>query len=367
MLSSADMYGLILPRSRCMVRIIAAFVVENYQHPSKGVYVNKVEKHDGLWSIVLAGGEGERLRPFVERWLGRHRPKQYCAFVGTRSMLQHTLDRADRLAHPECKVTVVARSHRQAGWATPGGVASGIVVAQPGNCDTAAGIFLPLAYVRARDPHATVVIYPSDHFVYPEERFVESVRSAVQAAEKIKDRLVLLAASPDSADPELGWILPGARLNGSNGRDVRAVEAFIEKPRVEVARRAMTSGALWNTLVLAAKADLLWSLGWRYLPEMMPLFDRLSAAIGTEEEDDAMVRVYGRMPSRNFSSDLLARATDQAAVIELSGVLWNDWGKSERIVDSLRRIGRAPVFSLKHLSDRPTSGTGEENLLKAEC
>ena len=148
-----------------MVRIIAAFVVENYQHPSKGVYVNKAEKHDGLWSIVLAGGEGERLRPFVERWLGRHRPKQYCAFVGTRSMLQHTLDRADRLAHPECKVTVVARGHRQAGWATPGGVASGIVVAQPANCDTAAGIFLPLAYVRARDPHATVVIYPSDHLL----------------------------------------------------------------------------------------------------------------------------------------------------------------------------------------------------------
>src|SRR5438477_9655315 len=26
-----------------------------------------------------------------------------------------------------------------------------------------------------------------------------------------------------------------------------------------------------------------------------------------------------------------------------------------------------PVFSVKHLSDRPTSGTGEENLLKAEC
>src|SRR5207247_11380815 len=149
-------------------------------------------------------------------------------------------------------------------------------------------------------------------------------------------------ASPDRADPELGWSLPGARLNGSNGRDVRAVEAFIEKPRVEVARRAMTSGALWNTLVLAAKADLLWSLGWRYLPEMMPLFDRLTAAIGTEEEDDAMERVYGRMPSRNFSSDLLARATDQAALIELRGLHWDDWGRHERIVDGLRPIGKAP-------------------------
>jgi len=86
---------------------------------------------------------------------------------------------------------------------------------------------------------------------------------------------------------------------------------------------------------------------------MMPLFDCLSAAIGTEEEDDEMERIYGRMPSRNFSSDLLARATEQAAVIELSGVFWNDWGKPERIVDSLRRIGRAPVFSFKHLSDSP--------------
>src|SRR5207237_733452 len=92
-------------------------------------------------SVRQAGG---RVRPLVERGLAQHRPKQYCAFVGTRSMLQHTLDRADRLAQPECKVTVVARGHRQAGWATPGGVASGIVVAQPANCDTAAGIFLPL-------------------------------------------------------------------------------------------------------------------------------------------------------------------------------------------------------------------------------
>ena len=30
-----------------------------------------------------------------------------------------------------------------------------------------------------------------------------------------------------------------------------------------------------------------------------------------------------------------------------------EWGKPERIVDSLRRIGRAPVFSFKHLSDSP--------------
>ena len=53
-----------------------------------------------LWSIILAGGEGNRTRPFIEQWLGRHKPKQYCTFVGNRSMLQHTFDRADRLVRP---------------------------------------------------------------------------------------------------------------------------------------------------------------------------------------------------------------------------------------------------------------------------
>src|SRR2546426_4700800 len=172
-------------------------------------------------------------------------------------MLQHTLDRADRLAHPECKVTVVARGHRQAGWATPGGVASGIVVAQPANCDTAAGIFLPLTYVRARDPHATVVIYPSDHFIYPEAKFVDAVESAVEAARRT-NRLVLLGVAPEGPEVEYGWICPAEKLAVVRGRTVRRVRRFIEKPAQKEAEAALAAGGLWNTLVLAARLDVLW-------------------------------------------------------------------------------------------------------------
>jgi mannose-1-phosphate guanylyltransferase len=70
-------------------------------------------KSNSLWSVILAGGEGERARPFIEQWLGYHKPKQYCTFVGKRSLFQHTVDRADRLTAPERRVTVAAESHRE--------------------------------------------------------------------------------------------------------------------------------------------------------------------------------------------------------------------------------------------------------------
>ena len=107
---------------------------------------------DHLWSIVLAGGEGERTRPFIEKWLGYPLPKQYCTFVGTRSMLQHTLDRADQLSCRDQKVTVVSRTHHQQAWKHLEKQVAGQVILQPRNCNTGAGIFLPLTYVLGMGP-----------------------------------------------------------------------------------------------------------------------------------------------------------------------------------------------------------------------
>ena len=79
----------------------------------EGTPLMSKSQSNGLWSIILAGGDGERTRPFIEQWLGYPKPKQYCTFVGTRSMLQHTLDRADRLGAPDKKVTVVDQIHQR--------------------------------------------------------------------------------------------------------------------------------------------------------------------------------------------------------------------------------------------------------------
>lgn len=299
-----------------------------------------------LWSIVLAGGDGVRTKEFIQRWLGYEKPKQYCAFVGTRSMFQHTLDRAARLTPWERVVVVAARHHQHEVWPQLDGRPAGMVLLQPKNMDTAAGVFLPLTFILARDPNANVVIYPSDHFIYEENQFLSAVDHAVWGSNSLGGRPVLLAAKPDGLELEYGWIKPGRFLSWAGKTPVEAVETFFEKPDEATAREARSTGGLWNTMVLAAKGRDLWSLGWKYFPGMMSLFERLKEASDTAEELRVLDAIYEAMPRRNFSSHLLQCAPERLAVLGMTDVLWSDWGNPERILSGIEKIGKQPAFSV---------------------
>lgn len=121
-----------------------------------------------LWGIVLAGGEGERRMEFVRECLGSEAPKQFCSFLGQRTMLEHAVDRAAMLI-PRSRVVVVATANHWRYYVEEylGPASPKLVLLQPDQRDTAPGILLPLAHVLHQNPHAVVVVLPSDHFVQP--------------------------------------------------------------------------------------------------------------------------------------------------------------------------------------------------------
>jgi mannose-1-phosphate guanylyltransferase len=144
-------------------------------------------------------------------------------------------------------------------------------------------------------------------------------------------------------------VIPLDSTGRSPGLDhrVQGTEAFLEKPSPERCRSAMGSGALWNTMVIAAKVETLWALGLRCFPEMMRLFV-YAESIGGAQEHIVLEGIYQAMPSRNFSSHLLQEFPRSVGVMELQGVLWSDWGRLERIAETLRRLGREPRFCWAH-------------------
>lgn len=95
---------------------------------------------------------------------------------------------------------------------------------------------------------------------------------------------------------------------------------------------------------MVVKAETLWQLGRDYAPEVLKHFERLSQAIGKVDENDVIQSIYETMPKRNFSTHLLSYAVHQVGVMAMEGVLWSDWGRKERIVETLRRIGKQPNF-----------------------
>jgi mannose-1-phosphate guanylyltransferase len=305
----------------------------------------------------LGDGDVGLMGDFIQRWLGHPRPKQYCTFFGKRSLFQHTLDRASALCRQEHIVALVAREHGQEAWSQLEGRGAGTVLLQPKNRNSAAGVYLSLTYLRAKDPQATVVIYPADHFVYPETGFLMSVHRALCTLEWLPGRVVVLGVPPDRLEVDYGWIMPGEQIDGFERYRIHAVKAFAGRPTVAEADAALARGALWNTSVMVAKAETLWQIGHECFPDLMPRFERLGRSIGTSKEAQILDEIYHDIPSHDLVAELLQRVPERAAFVEMNGVLWSDWGKPARVIDSLRRIGRDPAFPLDCLgrADGPSS------------
>lgn len=180
------------------------------------------------------------------------------------------------------------------------------LIVQPANKETGPGILLPLMFIYKRCPQALVAIFPSDHFVLEEDRFMDHVRLAAQAAKQDPSRIVLLAIEPDEPETEYGYVVPREDV-GERRFGTMRVSAFIEKPRTELASKLVAAGGLWNTMVLVFKADTLLQLVCSIHPVIYRDFWRIFEALGTREERPTIEQVYETLKPTNFSKQILER------------------------------------------------------------
>lgn len=291
-----------------------------------------------VWSLVLAAGDGTRLRSLTTRPCGTPVPKQFCSLNGGRTLLEEAVGRAGSLVPGERIAAIVAQQHREFWSEQLAHLSPGNVIVQPRNKGTGIGILFPLLHIAARDPQARIVLLPADHYVRDEFALRQSVRIALQRVEQDPSAPVLLGIQPDHVDPELGYILPGLR----DARGSRSVARFIEKPTAAVAGDIIAQGGLWNAFIIAASVQTLIDL---YMPrhaplvmEMRVILSRALSAGAAGAGWSSIVSMYERFPTLDFSRDLLEGAAEALRVVAVPPCGWSDLGTPKRVGETLRRL-----------------------------
>ena len=286
---------------------------------------------DNLWGLILAGGDGKRLREFVRLRFNSDRPKQFCAFHGTRSMLKTTVDRVRRRILPQRMLVTVNSRHREFVEKDLCGVYEGNIIVQPENKETCAGILLPLLHIQQCDPGATVCIFPADHFVRQEARFMQLIESAVGYINGHPRDLLLVGAEAQYPETDYGWIEPSGVASIHDGFELLRVRKFWEKPSFQKAEQLARIGCFWNTMVMVGRVGSFLEKFRRLTPDLFESFRPVAESLGFPLEEEITRQVYASIPCMNFSTEILEREVHDLVVLPARGIYWSDWGRGERI------------------------------------
>jgi mannose-1-phosphate guanylyltransferase len=290
------------------------------------------------WALVLAGGDGERLRALTTAPCGTPVPKQYCSLHGKRLLVEDAIERGLGLVPRSRVCAIVADGHRQ-WWSQAEGLQAlpgGNVVVQPSNRGTGVGVLYAILHILAKDPLARIILFPADHYVADERSLRRTARVALANLAGGGARPVLMGLKPTELDPDLGYIVPGSHEVGGT----RSVRRFIEKPSIAMARQLIDDGALWNAFIIAANArSLLRLFARRHLTLAREMEFIVNRALSAEAEVGwtMIVDMYQRLPTLDFSRDVLQDQASFLCVVEAPSCGWSDLGTPARVGEALRR------------------------------
>lgn len=298
------------------------------------------QNQDNEWAVILAGGDGTRLKSLTRRIAGDERPKQFCRVLGVATLLEESQHRAALELARERTLYVVNRRHEPYYAPILGHEPSANLVAQPRNAGTAPAILYSLLRIAALDPDAIVALFPSDHYVSDNRKFMAHIRTALDTAHRRRDLVILLGVEPESPEVEYGWIEPAGSVKGH--ARIFGVRRFWEKPHQMLAQVLQLRGCLWNSFVMVASARALLEIIEASTPELYRAFACFKPLFGTRGETEAIEDLYGRLEEINFSHRVLALRPDRLAVLKVTDVRWNDLGEPKRVMASLAMAGLRP-------------------------
>jgi mannose-1-phosphate guanylyltransferase len=280
--------------------------------------------------VILAGGSGTRFWPRSRR----ARAKQVLALDGDRSMLQQTVERLHPIA-ASGQIWVITNELLAAEIeAQLPGVPRGQIVEEPAARNTAPACGLAAFLVEKSNPDAVIGVFPSDHVIGDEPRFLKMIERGINLAAS-GDVMVVLGIEPTRAETGYGYIETG---DDGPGESLH-VRRFTEKPSRNRAEEFVAAGNyFWNSGMFLWSARTLANAVREHLPETAPLLEEIAAAFGTDRFDEVFAELYPRCENISVDYAILeprsAKGEHYSRLYCLPAEFgWNDLGSWESLYE----------------------------------
>ncbi len=286
------------------------------------------------WAVILAGGDGSRLLSLTRQITGDERPKQFCSFLGTGTLLDETRRRVEPAFSPDKTLFSLTEKHSCYFDNLLHDVPPQNLVVQPKNIGTAPAILYSLLRLEQRNPAASVAFFPSDHYFSDNRIFISYIETVFNAVRLQPDSVILLGITPESPDEEYGWIEPEKNTT----QNLWNVRRFWEKPAPALARELLMRGCLWNSFVMVGQVSAFLKMIRKSAAELYEQFDAVKSKLSTSEEVSAIKTLYENLPDTNFSTEVLTKSAKDLAVIPMNDSKWSDLGSPHRLLSTLSEI-----------------------------
>lgn len=313
------------------------------------------------WGVVLAGGDGVRLRALTRLICGDDRPKQFCPLLGEGTLLEQKRRRAEQTIPTEQLLFAVTRAHQDYYLGDLGDQPFQRIV-QPGNRGTAPAILYSLLHIARMERDGLVAILPSDHSYSPEASFTATLESAFEIAQARPQSVVLLGARPKAPEVEYGWIELGGAACGSHA-EIFHVTGFHEKPSLRVAEHLLSRGSLWNTFVMVGHVHAFVELAREFAPHLLEAFESEPMPPPLGGEVRIADRLYDRIAPMDFSRQILSPGASRLVTLPLGSVEWNDLGDPDRVFSTLLAMdARLPSWAVRWRKATRPQGASRQRL-----
>jgi len=261
--------------------------------------------------VIMAGGIGSRFWPLSTPEF----PKQFIDILGCgRSLIQLTVDRFKGIC-PESNFWVVTnQAYVDIVKEQIPSIPDAHILAEPAARNTAPCIAWACWSIRREDPDANVVVTPSDAVVMNPDEFRRVISGALEFTAG-HDFIVTIGIKPNRPETGYGYVkaLGGdseSRNMGGNKSEIKAVEAFKEKPDLETAKKYLADGNyLWNAGIFVWNVKTITDSIRAYKPVLAEQMDAMVPSGEISDGSDVKILPNGTVPNGSISSKIMPNGT----------------------------------------------------------